>query len=226
MLRNIGVILLVVVLAIVLVSPLRNYLSDFAHRNKRELSEKGIIGDVSGYNPRVKEVQDILKAAGFEPGLVDGVIGAQTRVAIRKFQNKKGLATTGKLDYNTWTALMREKENPKSTSQEQAESKLAQSRSASAFVKLGEETSKVETKDIKQIAGPQGKVVGVLQSKDKTTQIQLALQKAGFYKGKLDGKMGIQTKMAIRRFQKSKGLKVDGVVGKRTWEELSKYLKD
>lgn len=215
-----------IILTIVLVPALRNYLNDFAHHNKRELSEKGIIGDASGYNPRVKEAQDILRASGFEPGLVDGAIGAQTRVAIRKFQNKKGLATTSKLDYNTWTALIREKENPESTSQEKAESKLAQSQSASAFVKLKEETSKVETKDIKQNSGPQGKVTDTLQSKDKTTQIQLALQKAGFYKGKLDGEMGIQAKRAIRAFQKAKGLKVDGVVGQKTWKELSKYLKN
>jgi len=55
-------------------------------------------------------------------------------------------------------------------------------------------------------------------------QIQRALKKAGFYKGEIDGKIGAKTKEAIIKFQKAHGLKGDGVVGKRTNEELRKYL--
>lgn|SRR3989338_3433161 len=54
-------------------------------------------------------------------------------------------------------------------------------------------------------------------------QVQLALKKAGFYKGDIDGKTGPRTKEAIRAFQKARGLKVDGVVGKATWQALSRY---
>jgi len=55
-------------------------------------------------------------------------------------------------------------------------------------------------------------------------QIQRALKKAGFYKGEIDGKIGLKTKESIMRFQKAHGLKADGVVGRRTNEELRKYL--
>ncbi|MBN1526470.1 MAG: peptidoglycan-binding protein [Candidatus Omnitrophica bacterium] len=55
--------------------------------------------------------------------------------------------------------------------------------------------------------------------------IQRALKSAGFYAGSIDGKIGPVTKAAIQAFQKAKGLKVDGVVGPRTWAELQKYLK-
>ena len=55
-------------------------------------------------------------------------------------------------------------------------------------------------------------------------QVQLSLKKAGFYKGDIDGKQGLRTKEAIRAFQKAQGLKVDGVVGKATWQALSRYL--
>ncbi|MBI5050556.1 MAG: peptidoglycan-binding protein [Nitrospirae bacterium] len=55
-------------------------------------------------------------------------------------------------------------------------------------------------------------------------QIQRTLKKAGFYKGEIDGKVGSKTKEAIMRFQKAHGLKADGIVGKRTSEELRKYL--
>ncbi len=56
-------------------------------------------------------------------------------------------------------------------------------------------------------------------------QIQKALKKAGFYNGSIDGKIGPQTREAIRKFQKARRLKVDGVVGKSTAVKLSKYLK-
>jgi murein L,D-transpeptidase YcbB/YkuD len=54
--------------------------------------------------------------------------------------------------------------------------------------------------------------------------IQLALQKANFYKGPIDGIIGPTSKKAIKDFQKANGLKEDGVVGKATWLKLMKYL--
>ena len=55
--------------------------------------------------------------------------------------------------------------------------------------------------------------------------IQTALKNAGFYNGAIDGKIGSQTKRAVVSFQKSRNLKADGVIGKRTWEELKSYLQ-
>jgi len=55
-------------------------------------------------------------------------------------------------------------------------------------------------------------------------QIQTALKNSGFYKGQIDGKLGPQTKEAIKAFQKANGLKADGIAGKRTAEKLGKYL--
>lgn len=45
---------------------------------------------------------------------------------------------------------------------------------------------------------------------------QASLKAAGFDPGPVDGKMGPQTKAAIRAFQKASGLKVDGIVGPKT----------
>jgi len=55
-------------------------------------------------------------------------------------------------------------------------------------------------------------------------QIQRALKSAGFYQGPIDGKIGNKSKEAIVKFQKAKGLKADGVVGKMTLAALNKYL--
>jgi len=56
------------------------------------------------------------------------------------------------------------------------------------------------------------------------TEIQTALKKAGFFKGVVDGKIGPETKEAIRKFQEANGMTPDGVVGSKTWSLLSKYV--
>jgi murein L,D-transpeptidase YcbB/YkuD len=54
--------------------------------------------------------------------------------------------------------------------------------------------------------------------------IQTALKKTGFYQGKIDGVAGAKTDKAIKDFQKSKGLNMDGKVGRETTRFLQKYL--
>ncbi|MBU2541602.1 MAG: peptidoglycan-binding protein [Candidatus Omnitrophica bacterium] len=55
-------------------------------------------------------------------------------------------------------------------------------------------------------------------------EIQKALKSAGFDVDKIDGKLGPKTKAAIRAFQKTHDLLVDGKVGRNTWKLLRKYL--
>ena len=55
-------------------------------------------------------------------------------------------------------------------------------------------------------------------------QLQTALKNAGYDPGHVDGKMGKQTREAIKAFQRANGLAADGVVGKRTWSLLREYL--
>ena len=69
------------------------------------------------------------------------------------------------------------------------------------------------------------KTAGPASVKPTKREIQQALRNAGFYQGTIDGKIGPQTREAIRTFQQIHGLKADGVVGKQTWEKLSPYLE-
>jgi|GEM_PF-4107347 len=55
--------------------------------------------------------------------------------------------------------------------------------------------------------------------REKIKAIQEALVQAG-YKIKADGLLGKQTRTAVRKFQKSKGLRVDGRVGPQTLKAL------
>ena len=56
------------------------------------------------------------------------------------------------------------------------------------------------------------------------TEIQLALRRAGYYDGPIDGKAGRKTTKAIKEFQRTQRLKVDGKVGPKTWAALSRHL--
>lgn len=55
-------------------------------------------------------------------------------------------------------------------------------------------------------------------------EIQLALKNAGFYKGKIDGQLGPETRNAIMEFQRENGLRADGVIGRNTWELLGEFF--
>ena len=54
---------------------------------------------------RVREIQKALKAAGFDPGPIDGHLGQKTRTAIRDFQTAQGLEPDGKVGPKTWSRL-------------------------------------------------------------------------------------------------------------------------
>ncbi|MFH1855838.1 MAG: peptidoglycan-binding domain-containing protein [Candidatus Omnitrophota bacterium] len=54
--------------------------------------------------------------------------------------------------------------------------------------------------------------------------IQAALKNANLYQGSVDGKIGKNTRKAIKEFQKANGLLADGVVGEKTWSKLQEYL--
>ena len=56
-----------------------------------------------------------------------------------------------------------------------------------------------------------------------TKEMQQALKNAGFYQGEIDGKLGPKTRAAIRDFQRTNGLSVDGKVGRQTWGKLAAY---
>jgi len=226
MAKKIGVIVLIIIVLAVIIAPIRKHIVSLFNKNDKVMTETQIIGSVSGFNPRVKQIQKILEDLGFEAGSVDGRMGSQTRKAITEFQKLKKLAATGKIDSNTWEVLNKQKEkivedilNPKVEHEPILE--------AQDFVSIEDKDEKSTAEKISQKSQIQDEVMGYrLKSKNRTKQVQTALKKAGFYKGDIDGKLGPQTKKAIKAFQKSKGLNSDGVIGVRTWEELSKISKN
>lgn len=209
------IIFLVIIVLVMFIEPVRNYINNLLLKHQdnlqAELKEKDIIGYTSGHNSKVEEIQNILKYDGFKPGPVDGRMGTKTRMAIRKFQKSKGLKITGRIDSITWSAL-----NKKQESKKPIPGMISKIHLPSTEVRESERKLDIQDEIISHR----------LKSKDRIKKIQQALKNAGFYKGEIDGKIGSKTKIAIKAFQKSKGLSADGVVGQKTWNELSKYFKD
>ena len=54
---------------------------------------------------QIRQVQEALDQKGFKSGQPDGVLGRETKNAIKEFQQKQGWKTTGELDSQTLSAL-------------------------------------------------------------------------------------------------------------------------
>jgi peptidoglycan hydrolase-like protein with peptidoglycan-binding domain len=88
-----------------------------ADGDARPLSARGIplnpgqtaaapVGEVADLAPdTIREAQEQLESAGFDPGPATGDLHEQTREALRKYQDVKGLPVSGDLDARTRTAL-------------------------------------------------------------------------------------------------------------------------
>jgi|SRR5215470_10103354 len=58
-----------------------------------------------GSAEQVRAVQQALKDKGHDPGEVDGKMGPKTQAALRDFQSKEGLKSSGRLDGETMAKL-------------------------------------------------------------------------------------------------------------------------
>ncbi|MCX5693229.1 MAG: peptidoglycan-binding protein [Candidatus Omnitrophica bacterium] len=160
--------------------------------------EEKLVGSTDIINPKIEEVQVILKSEGYEPGNTDGRMGKETRDAIKGFQESIGLKSTGYIDKITLA-------------------QLEDSRRAKEILESKKDYA-LKAKETKQ------KDPSKAEFRPTTKEIQTALKNAGYDPGSPDGKIGPRTRQAIKDFQKSKGLVPDGVVGPKTWASLGKHL--
>jgi len=142
----------------------------------------------------VRKMQDALKRKGFYKGRVDGEFGPETRRAVIKFQTSLGINADGKPGNRTLTALY----DGGSTAINKVNGRKANAVTA--------------TNPHSLYYGCTGYRVGALQR---------ALRATGHYKGAIDGVFGDLTELAVRKFQTSKGMHVDGIAGRDTLARLN-----
>ena len=171
---------------------------------------------------------------------VDGILDVQTRSAIRSFQEKKGLPITGIVGPDTEHALIATRNGqflrtgvtkpdepvarpPAPGTMAPAEpaptSPAAEFDFSPDFNETFEDRASIFESSFFEISKPK------LSKRNRPGYIkwvQISLNKALGLKLVTDGKMGTQTRSAIRDFQKKLGLKADGIVGRKTERALIK----
>ena len=140
----------------------------------------------------VKTLQQKLKDQGLYSGAVDGVFDTTVEAAVKKFQKDNKLKVDGIVGNDTWKAL-------------------------TGTTMSGESASSTSTAIMKR--GSKGANV---------TQLQKFLIAKGYLSEKnsegasnADGKFGINTAVAVMKFQTAAGIeKVDGIVGEQTYAAM------
>jgi len=84
----------------------KNDLKIFRHPTKEDTKEEELIGSQEVSNFRIAQIQHALKNFGYDPGVIDGRLGKNTRKAIKEFQIAKGISPTGKIDSRTYFELL------------------------------------------------------------------------------------------------------------------------
>src|SRR5262245_61098197 len=162
--------------------------------NLKDLLEPSSMGgpsarlDTINSNSKSEEtrlIQVRLKDTGFEPGPIDGVMGAKTRAAFLRFE--AGCTMLINLPTNFDNGLQTADRRLSLTSDEKIYPAVAKS-------------TRIESDKVNN-SGNQ------VSSTEKIRQEQLRLKDAGFDPGPIDGILGPKTKVAMQRYQKSLALK-------------------
>ncbi len=147
----------------------------------------------------VEEVQQALTDQGFSPGPVDGFYGPKTEAAVKSFQQSKGLSVDGIVGPDTTKALL---------------GKWVTDCDGKPYCPCWD--TPLNSFELNRLL----KLTSPYMRGDDVDDVQDALQEASFSPGQIDGIYGPKTEAAVKRFQQSKGLKVDGIVGPNTCNEL------
>jgi len=206
-------IILVALFAVPLVSGInylrRNDLKIFRHPSKEETREEELIGSQEGSDFRIAQIQHALKNFGYDPGAIDGRLGKNTRKAIKEFQIAREISPTGKVDSRTYFELL---ENPNIETKKTKDTVLAEKQKVDLeFKDVTQEH--IASKENKTIEKPSETTVQLqpetihskLVEKNETGRsvdlkyFQSVLKRLGFYKGKIDGIAGKNTRLAVKK---------------------------
>lgn len=161
----------------------------------------------------VKKLQKALNILGYYKGKSDGDYGADTTAAVSKYQKDKGLEADGVAGKETITSIFGScaKTAKVTTAGSSSDSKSSSSNSSSS----GKTSSANKVSSMEEIgSAPAASKEG--DSGTKVKKLQQALELLGYYSGDIDGNYGAKTVEAVKRLQKNRGMKEDGIAGAST----------
>ncbi len=156
----------------------------------------------------VTRLQTRLTILGYFTGKISGTYMDSTVEAVSAFQTKMGLEPTGSADADTQTTLY---------------SSSARSRTGAAVVTPEPEKDEEIVNGDNPDALPTVKYTrryAYGSSGKKVKEIQQRLTDLGYYEGPISGNYQGNTRNAVKAFQTQNGLKVDGIIGEKTWNML------
>ncbi|QEN90157.1 peptidoglycan-binding protein [Labrys sp. KNU-23] len=153
----------------------------------------------------LRDVQLALAERGLYDGLADGVLGPKTTTAIRSFQQHNGMPVDGQPSAALLTKIVTSSGPLLTTDPSAAEAPAAPPVDQIAALINGEPTAPVGPQPDKRVLG-----------------VEKALAKQGYGPLKVDGFMAADTRNAISRFEKDRGLPVTGQISARLLQELAR----
>lgn len=166
-----------------------------SNNSSRSLNRTTALLRVGSSGDDVKTLQTSLKELGYFNAKVTGYYGTKTKEAVLKFQRAAKISVDGIAGPETLTALNKELEKSKV---------------------VEKETKKQTTNNTILRIGSSGKNVETLQAK---------LKELGFFHHKVTGYYGTITAEAVREFQRSARIPVDGIAGPKTFSALETALQ-
>ncbi|MDF5707344.1 MAG: peptidoglycan-binding protein [Nostoc sp. S4] len=163
--------------------------------------------------PSVRNLQQKLKSAGFYQAPITQVYDTSTEESVRRFQKAAGIQVNGVVGTTTLEKLQNWQAKKPSTVTAQVKKTTAtttQAKKTSTTTVASSATNQRHNSNY-LMKGDEGENVRVLQER---------LRVAGFYYGNSTGIFGPITEEAVRRFQDSYNLSVDGIVGPATSRKL------
>jgi len=198
----------------------------------------------------VRNLQQRLADAGFNPGPFDGIYGGLTAQAVSQFQTATSLPVTGAVDQATWSALTADpgvtsvlfRRGDRSSGVRtlqlllasagfnpgpidgifggQTESAVTSYQSANSLSRTGT-VSQALWDQLSQTTTPPDVILQNGARGAEVTALQQLVWLVGFSPGPIDGIFGSGTERAVRRFQGVYGLAGDGTVTQQTLDKMN-----
>lgn len=172
----------------------------------------------------VRDLQELLAARGFYDGEADGLAGPLTAQAIRDFEARAGLESTGEPRAALLAHIqLSDVEAPAADAASDGDRPAqAEEPAAEAEAHDPEETGLPDMSTLTEsdiaLAPPEPEAAPI---DPQVEAVQRVLADLGYAPGRIDGQLGPQTEEAIRRFQRDRGMEPTGELDGELLRELS-----